>query len=193
MCLQGFPPPPLMCVLHLHVCAHLWMQLPLFVVISSMSHPLSLRRLQEVQGDHYESMLKPALETMGYEATFKTKTREAMGMAGKVIHPPSLPLSRAHAVYLLSCSSSFFSCLLSNPCLPAQVDGCALIWRRSKFRLSGSIGLEFNEIARQTAIELAGGDSGRERDIMNRLAKDNIAQVLIEPICLVPLSLCYFP
>lgn len=98
--------------------------------------------LQEVQGDHYESMLKPALEQMGYEAIFKTKTREAMGMAGKV-------------------------------------DGCALIWRRSKFRLSESKGVEFNEIAKQAASELAEGNIEQTRDIMNRLTKDNIAQVVV--------------
>jgi CCR4-NOT transcription complex subunit 6 len=53
--------------------------------------------LQEVQADHYESQLKGLLSEAGFDGLYKQKTREAMGMAGKV-------------------------------------DGCAVFWRRSKFR-----------------------------------------------------------
>eukprot|EP00190_Bangiopsis_sp_CCMP1999_P005188 CAMPEP_0198734956 /NCGR_PEP_ID=MMETSP1475-20131203/56188_1 /TAXON_ID= ORGANISM="Unidentified sp., Strain CCMP1999" /NCGR_SAMPLE_ID=MMETSP1475 /ASSEMBLY_ACC=CAM_ASM_001111 /LENGTH=577 /DNA_ID=CAMNT_0044498527 /DNA_START=336 /DNA_END=2066 /DNA_ORIENTATION=- len=40
--------------------------------------------LQEVQADHFESYLQPVLSQLGYDGTFKSKTREAMGKRGKI-------------------------------------------------------------------------------------------------------------
>jgi len=40
--------------------------------------------LQEVQADHYEEHLLPRLSAQGYEGLYKQKTRDAMGLAGKV-------------------------------------------------------------------------------------------------------------
>ena len=40
--------------------------------------------LQEVQADHYEQNLQPALAEMGYDGQYKQKTRESMGQHGKV-------------------------------------------------------------------------------------------------------------
>jgi CCR4-NOT transcription complex subunit 6 len=40
--------------------------------------------LQEVQADHYESYLYPAMVKDGYEGLFKPKSRESMGLYGKV-------------------------------------------------------------------------------------------------------------
>mmetsp|Transcript_27630 Transcript_27630/g.41817 ORF Transcript_27630/g.41817 Transcript_27630/m.41817 type:complete len:627 (+) Transcript_27630:294-2174(+) len=40
--------------------------------------------LQEVQADHYENHLYAALSDQGYEGVFKQKTRQSMGLAGKV-------------------------------------------------------------------------------------------------------------
>jgi len=40
--------------------------------------------LQEVQADHYESHLYNAMHEAGYEGVFKQKTRQAMGLTGKV-------------------------------------------------------------------------------------------------------------
>ena len=40
--------------------------------------------LQEVQADHYESHLYAAMSDAGYEGVFKQKTRQSMGLAGKV-------------------------------------------------------------------------------------------------------------
>mmetsp|Transcript_8011 Transcript_8011/g.11950 ORF Transcript_8011/g.11950 Transcript_8011/m.11950 type:complete len:628 (-) Transcript_8011:201-2084(-) len=40
--------------------------------------------LQEVQADHYEQNLQPALSDMGYDGLYKQKTRESMGQHGKV-------------------------------------------------------------------------------------------------------------
>jgi len=40
--------------------------------------------LQEVQADHYEQHIAPALTEKGYEGIYKNKTREAMGAQGKV-------------------------------------------------------------------------------------------------------------
>jgi CCR4-NOT transcription complex subunit 6 len=59
-----------------------------------------------------------------------------------------------------------------------QVDGCAIFWRRSKFRLAENYSVEFNECARTYAQNVA-DSSEHERDILSRLLKDNIAQVII--------------
>lgn len=40
--------------------------------------------LQEVQADHYEKFLYPAMVKDGYEGVFKQKSRESMGQYGKV-------------------------------------------------------------------------------------------------------------
>ena len=40
--------------------------------------------LQEVQSDHYEQHLNPFMQTLGYEGIFKQKSRESMGVYGKV-------------------------------------------------------------------------------------------------------------
>jgi len=40
--------------------------------------------LQEVQADHYENHLYAAMSDSGYEGVFKQKTRQSMGLAGKV-------------------------------------------------------------------------------------------------------------
>lgn len=40
--------------------------------------------LQEVQRDHFEQALEPAMKHAGYEALYTQKSREAMGAAGKV-------------------------------------------------------------------------------------------------------------
>eukprot|EP00181_Compsopogon_caeruleus_P003058 CAMPEP_0184680406 /NCGR_PEP_ID=MMETSP0312-20130426/3276_1 /TAXON_ID=31354 /ORGANISM="Compsopogon coeruleus, Strain SAG 36.94" /LENGTH=567 /DNA_ID=CAMNT_0027130479 /DNA_START=52 /DNA_END=1755 /DNA_ORIENTATION=+ len=40
--------------------------------------------LQEIQEDHFQSHLFPALARLGFEGIFKSKTREAMGRKGKI-------------------------------------------------------------------------------------------------------------
>lgn len=40
--------------------------------------------LQEVQADHFLSMLNPAMKAAGYDSQYKQKTRESMGLEGKV-------------------------------------------------------------------------------------------------------------
>eukprot|EP00871_Galdieria_phlegrea_P005026 jgi/Galph1/5524/GphlegSOOS_G4132.1 len=40
--------------------------------------------LQEIQADHYEDYLKPALSRLGYDGVYKAKSREAMGQKGKM-------------------------------------------------------------------------------------------------------------
>lgn len=41
-------------------------------------------RAQEVQADHFESFVYPELKAAGFEGLYKQKTREPMGMEGKV-------------------------------------------------------------------------------------------------------------
>jgi CCR4-NOT transcription complex subunit 6 len=40
--------------------------------------------LQEVQSDYFTSHIQPFMSSQGYEGIYKQKTRDAMGMAGKV-------------------------------------------------------------------------------------------------------------
>lgn len=58
-----------------------------------------------------------------------------------------------------------------------KVDGCAIFWRRTKFALAESYSIDFNESARRAASTL-NLDETECRRYINRLNKDNIAQVL---------------
>ena len=40
--------------------------------------------LQEVQMDHYEAHILPYMNELGYDAVYKQKSRESMGLYGKV-------------------------------------------------------------------------------------------------------------
>jgi endonuclease/exonuclease/phosphatase family metal-dependent hydrolase len=59
-----------------------------------------------------------------------------------------------------------------------QVDGCATFWKHGKFVLQDEYSIEFNDIARQEVARL-GLDDGEARRFMNRLSKDNVAQVVV--------------
>jgi len=100
--------------------------------------------LQEVQADHYENHLYASMSEQGYEGVYKQKTRQSMGLAGKV-------------------------------------DGCALFWRRSKFHLVESYSIEFNELAQRQATQVMGINPRSEDGInfLNRLSKDNVAQLVV--------------
>jgi CCR4-NOT transcription complex subunit 6 len=100
--------------------------------------------LQEVQADHYEAHLYAAMSDQGYEGVYKQKTRQSMGLVGKV-------------------------------------DGCALFWRRSKFHLVESYSIEFNELAQRQATQVLGLNPRSEEGVafLNRLSKDNIAQLVV--------------
>jgi len=59
-----------------------------------------------------------------------------------------------------------------------KVDGCATFWKRQKFVLTENYTIEFNECARQAAADL-GLDEQQCRRYMNRLSRDNIAQIVV--------------
>ena len=107
------------------------------------SHP-DVICLQEVQADHYENHIYAALSDAGYEGVYKQKTRQSMGLAGKV-------------------------------------DGCALFWKRTKFHLVESYSIEFNELAQRQATQVLGLNPRSEEgaSYLNRLSKDNIAQLVV--------------
>lgn len=100
--------------------------------------------LQEIQADHYENHIYAAFSEVGYEGVYKQKTRQSMGLAGKV-------------------------------------DGCALFWKRSKFHLIESYSIEFNEVAQRQATQVLGLNPRSEEGIqfLNRLSKDNVAQLVV--------------
>ena len=64
-----------------------------------------------------------------------------------------------------------------------KVDGCAIFWRRSKFRLAEHYGVEFNDCARSLAQQIATSDE-HERDILGRLMKDNVGMVAVLEVLL---------
>lgn len=100
--------------------------------------------LQEIQADHYENHVYAAMSDAGYEGVFKQKTRQSMGLAGKV-------------------------------------DGCGIFWRRSKFHLVESYSIEFNEVAQRHATQALGYSLRSEEGaaFVNRLSKDNVAQLVV--------------
>ena len=100
--------------------------------------------LQEIQADHYESHVYAALSEAGYEGVYKQKTRQSMGLAGKV-------------------------------------DGCAVFWNRNKFHMAESYSIEFNEVAQRQATQVLGLNLRSDEGIafVNRLSKDNIAQLVV--------------
>lgn len=59
-----------------------------------------------------------------------------------------------------------------------KVDGCATFWRRTKFVMVENYSIEFNELARRGAMEL-GLDEAEGRKYLNRLSRDNIAQIVV--------------
>ena len=67
--------------------------------------------------------------------------------------------------------------------MAGKVDGCAIFWRRSKFRLAEQYGVEFNTCARTVAQQIAESDE-HEREILNRLTKDNIGVVVVLEVLL---------
>jgi len=100
--------------------------------------------LQEIQADHYENHFYAAMSEQGYEGVYKQKTRQSMGLAGKV-------------------------------------DGCGVFWRRSKFHFAESYSIEFNELAQRQATQVLGLNPRSEEGMafMNRLSKDNVAQLVV--------------
>jgi len=61
------------------------------------------------------------------------------------------------------------------------VDGCALFWRRTKFHLVESYSIEFNELAQRQATQVLGLNPRSEEgmNFLNRLSKDNVAQLVV--------------
>uniref|UniRef100_A0A6S9ETF7 Endonuclease/exonuclease/phosphatase domain-containing protein n=1 Tax=Heterosigma akashiwo TaxID=2829 RepID=A0A6S9ETF7_HETAK len=66
-----------------------------------------------------------------------------------------------------------------------KVDGCALLWRRSKFRLAENYAIEFNDCARRAAASLGLGPEAAAA-YLHRVCKDNIAQVAVLEVLQTP-------
>jgi len=65
--------------------------------------------------------------------------------------------------------------------LAGKVDGCALFWRRAKFHLVESYSIEFNELAQRQVTQVMGLNPRSEEGaaILNRLSRDNVAQLVV--------------
>jgi len=59
-----------------------------------------------------------------------------------------------------------------------KVDGCATFWKLAKFSMTEHYTIEFNDLARH-AISDMGLDQQEERKYINRLSKDNVAQIVV--------------
>jgi CCR4-NOT transcription complex subunit 6 len=59
-----------------------------------------------------------------------------------------------------------------------KVDGCATFWKLAKFSMTEHYTIEFNDLARH-AISDMGLDPAEERKYINRLSKDNVAQIVV--------------
>ena len=58
-----------------------------------------------------------------------------------------------------------------------QVDGCAIFWRRAKFRLAENYTVEFNTCARRAVSAMPGLPPDDGHHFLMRVSKDNVAQV----------------
>ena len=135
--------------------------------------------VQEVQADHFENFLEPELAKYNYAGVHKCKTREFMGQYGKMdgcaktnantqtsteTNGPGRQDGRVRQSYSLTYSRLTFSHLLCRR--------CAILYRRDKFTIvpGGVHDVEFNSIARSR--------HSSDKRVLNRLLKDNVAQVL---------------
>ena len=59
-----------------------------------------------------------------------------------------------------------------------KVDGCAILWRRGKFRLAEKYVMEFNDCARRQAADL-GLSHDQQQAFLQRVLKDNVAQAVV--------------
>ncbi|CAN0096668.1 unnamed protein product [Pylaiella littoralis] len=60
-----------------------------------------------------------------------------------------------------------------------KVDGCAIFWRRAKFRLTENYTVEFNECARRAVSAMPGLPQEEGHHFLMRVSKDNVAQVAV--------------
>ncbi|CAM9566192.1 unnamed protein product [Ectocarpus sp. 12 AP-2014] len=60
-----------------------------------------------------------------------------------------------------------------------KVDGCAIFWRRAKFRLSENYTVSFNECARRAVAAMPGLPQEEAHHFLMRVSKDNVAQVAV--------------
>lgn len=59
-----------------------------------------------------------------------------------------------------------------------KVDGCATFWKLAKFSMTEHYTIEFNDLARHAIADM-GLDQQEERKYINRLSKDNVAQIVV--------------
>lgn len=74
---------------------------------------------------------------------------------------------------------------------PSQVDGCAIFWRRAKFRLAENYTVEFNECARRAVSAMPGLMQEEAHQFLMRVSKDNVAQVHVIEAYVIVFSLCW--
>lgn len=121
--------------------------------------------LQEVQADHYENHLYAAMNDAGYEGVYKQKTRQSMGLAGKV-DGCALFWRRTKFVLIESYSIEF------NELAQRQATQVLGLNPRSEEGVSFLNRLSKDNVAQLVVLELAQQSMGRSRG-------DAITQVCI--------------
>lgn len=138
--------------------------------------------LQEVQQDHFQQFLLPALTRLGFDGVFKSKTREALGPVGKVDGCATLykrdkfALIETHeiefnkAAYQMAQQGAFQS---GNPSSGAGLTETII----GDIKRTGS-----NNLQRNNSAGLGGNDNNFDpatQRCLKRLCKDNVALILV--------------
>jgi len=114
--------------------------------------------LQEIQADHYENHIYAALSDAGYEGVFKQKTRQSMGLAGKV--DGCALFWRRSKFHLVESYSIEFNELAQRQCQqvlginPRSDEGVAFLNRLSKDNVAQLVVLEFIQPQSRTSRDI---------------------------------------
>ncbi len=154
--------------------------------------------LQEVQADHYDGFLCPALRSMGYAGLYKQKTRDSMGKAGKVdgcalfFKEARFAVQTKHIIEFNDAANLVTGNATrgsdgSNPSGAGGMPGTPIQLSRpgATISISSPSPHELNAGATSTAYAqnskqaLLAAASGSSRPALQRLLRDNVAQLVL--------------
>ncbi|RHY30748.1 hypothetical protein DYB32_006216 [Aphanomyces invadans] len=126
--------------------------------------------LQEVQADHYKHHFQPMMAAWGYDGLFQKKTRESMGLEGKVD----------------GCATFYRTSRYVHQRHPFSLDHTSTL---DRFFLKEQYAVEFNEAATDfvaslwSNFELAYPTASNQEPslsrVRQRLVRDNVAQIVV--------------
>lgn len=144
--------------------------------------------LQEVQADHFDSFLCPALKSLGYTGLYKQKTRDSMGKAGRVdgcalfYKTSRFALQSKHVVEFNEAASMKFGGASSSTggvsgglSTPMKRGGHGSISSPAPDIAEPATGPAYAANSKQSILA---GASGEGKRALQRLLRDNVAQVV---------------